>query len=607
MLRFLRGGNKRNKTIWWFLIIVTVVTFVGGFVFLLGAGFDSTTSARASGAVGVVNGERVTREQFQNALVQQRQLYTQRYNTEPTERDQKVIELQAWRGIVSQRLVADKAKQLGIKSYDPEIVLALKTQPPQMLQQAPAFQTDGKFDYAKYQAALQNPGNNWAPFEAMVREELPVRKLQEWLLASVKLSEPELRQAFREQFEKLDGAYVAVSPTPEDLQAITPSDADVQRVYDQYKSRWFAGTRVQLELLMVPKTFGEEETRAARELANSLAERARAGEDFAQLARDYSEGPGAEQGGTLPRVIQPNEFGPELGEHLASLPVDAISDPHQDGGRFLIFRILERVPSPMSPLPGLRVAQIVVNIKPNDETLRTQLADLRKLRDRAESQGLGTVAAARGFATTKSGFFDWTTNPPALFSVPEAQDWGLTAKKGDVSPVFIGIDEFAIAQVSDREEAGPRSKAELADQLRQVAAVEMATDKLKPVADRIAAGIAAGQTLEQAAKAAGQPVHAVTSMTRLQPDPRIMGIPELVGAMFAARPRQVIGPVRAVNGWYFGRTDRITPADSSMYEQNKGQISNNLLQRRQQIFFEGLMARLRQDGDVKDLRSDGSY
>jgi len=40
MLRFLRMGNKRTKTIWWVLIIVTVATFVGGFVFLLGAGFD---------------------------------------------------------------------------------------------------------------------------------------------------------------------------------------------------------------------------------------------------------------------------------------------------------------------------------------------------------------------------------------------------------------------------------------------------------------------------------------------------------------------------------------------------------------------------------------
>ena len=29
MLRYLRGGGKHTKTIWWTLIIVTVVTFLG--------------------------------------------------------------------------------------------------------------------------------------------------------------------------------------------------------------------------------------------------------------------------------------------------------------------------------------------------------------------------------------------------------------------------------------------------------------------------------------------------------------------------------------------------------------------------------------------------
>jgi len=38
MLHLMRAKNKRIKTIWWVLIIATVVTFVGGFVFLLGAG-----------------------------------------------------------------------------------------------------------------------------------------------------------------------------------------------------------------------------------------------------------------------------------------------------------------------------------------------------------------------------------------------------------------------------------------------------------------------------------------------------------------------------------------------------------------------------------------
>ena len=56
MLRFIRSGSKHTKTIWWILIVVTVVTFLGGFVFLFGAGLDSSYRARVSGAVGTVDG-----------------------------------------------------------------------------------------------------------------------------------------------------------------------------------------------------------------------------------------------------------------------------------------------------------------------------------------------------------------------------------------------------------------------------------------------------------------------------------------------------------------------------------------------------------------------
>ena len=75
MLRFLRMGNKRTKTIWWILIIVTVVTFLGGFIFMFGAGLDSTQQARISGAVGAVNGKPIQREEYQAALTEQRATY----------------------------------------------------------------------------------------------------------------------------------------------------------------------------------------------------------------------------------------------------------------------------------------------------------------------------------------------------------------------------------------------------------------------------------------------------------------------------------------------------------------------------------------------------
>ena len=51
MLKYLRMGNKRIKLIWWVLVLVTVFTFVGGFIFLFGSGFDTGRQAQMTGAL----------------------------------------------------------------------------------------------------------------------------------------------------------------------------------------------------------------------------------------------------------------------------------------------------------------------------------------------------------------------------------------------------------------------------------------------------------------------------------------------------------------------------------------------------------------------------
>ena len=234
MLRFLRGTGKRTKSIWWAVAIITIVTFLGGFVFLFGAGFNTQMQARATGAVGTVNGGRIPREAYYNALAEQRENYKRQFGVEPAERDEKMVQLQTWRSIVSQQMLAQQAKTLGLRAHDREVVLALQTSPPQSVTALPVFQTDGKFDVDKYRQALGNPSVNWEPIEVLVREQIPVRKLQERLLASVKLSEPELWRAFLDRNEQVSGTLVQVTPSFEGA-APEVAPAELQRLYEKWR------------------------------------------------------------------------------------------------------------------------------------------------------------------------------------------------------------------------------------------------------------------------------------------------------------------------------------------------------------------------------------
>src|SRR5215468_11141306 len=138
---------------------------------------------------------------------------------------------------------------------------------------------------------------------------------------------------------------------------------------------------------------------------------------------------------------------------------------------------------------------------PNSGTVSDQYAQLKKLRDRASRIGLGRAAAERGLATSRTEWYDLNGSPQALFGIPEASDWGLSAKLNEVSQVFVGTDEMGIVQVAAKRPAGPAPREEIVDALRQLARLDARVTKAKPTSDAIAAALASGRTLEAAAQA----------------------------------------------------------------------------------------------------------
>ena len=598
MLKYLRMGNKRIKIVWWTLIVITIVTFV----FLFGAGFGSGPQNQVAGALGTVNGKPITQEQLRNAISEQRLAYQQRSGTEPGEQESRMIEAQAWRALVTQALLDQQARKLGLKPTDREVVITLQAAPPQALLSLPDFQTNGQFDPSKYAAAMRNPNVNWAPFEQMVRDQLPTRKLQERLLTSLKLSQPELEDAFKRRFEKV-AMTVATVPPAFEAQVPAPGDADIDRVYQKYKGRFNAPARLNLEVLAVPLKVGEEEQRAARETAVSLVSRARAGEDFAQLAKDYSEGPGAQQGGEINRAFQPAEFGPDLEPRINAMKDGDISDPIPQTGGFLILKLLQRVPDPMSPVPSLRVAQIVIRTRPSEAALVEQAETLTQVRNRARSIGLAKAATEKGLSTAKTSFFAFGNTPPQLFDAPTIGDWAFGAKLNELSPVVRGSEAYYLAEVAEIREAGPAPKADIMDQLRALAEGEAKVKLAKPKADQIAQALAGGSSLEQAAAAAGVTPAKVAGMTREQGDPSLASSPEAVGRAFTLPVGRVAGPLETPAGWVFMRVDAKLPADTTAFEQIKGQITNDILQRRQNDFLQAWVTDQRRGAKIKDLRS----
>jgi peptidyl-prolyl cis-trans isomerase D len=334
----------------------------------------------------------------------------------------------------------------------------------------------------------------------------------------------------------------------------------------------------------------------------TLVRRARGGEDFSQLAKDYSEGPAADKGGVIDRPLQPSDFDPTIGAKVGALTPGEILDPFQDQSRFVI---LKRLPPDSTTTPGsLRLAQIVVRVRASDTELRDQYDQLKKLRDEAKRNGLGKAASAHGLATSSTGPYDANTTPQQLYPTPEAADWGLNAKVHDVSPVYEGPDEFNIVQVTKQSEAGVPPRSEVEPALRQLAELEKRNEKAKAKADAFANSLHSGATLEAAAAANGLTPITLKGVTRAQPDPRIANLPEVIGTLFGSKPGKIDGPIETVNGWYFTRVDQSTPADPSALAAMRTQVIGQILQRRQQAFMASYLNEIRRKAKIQDLRTE---
>jgi peptidyl-prolyl cis-trans isomerase SurA len=91
----------------------------------------------------------------------------------------------------------------------------------------------------------------------------------------------------------------------------------------------------------------------AREKAEALVARARAGEDFAELARSSSQGPTAASGGDLGTLAR-GDLSPDLQKVAFALAAGSVSDPIAQAGSYRILKVVERKDGSVVPFAEAR-------------------------------------------------------------------------------------------------------------------------------------------------------------------------------------------------------------------------------------------------------------
>jgi peptidyl-prolyl cis-trans isomerase SurA len=105
-------------------------------------------------------------------------------------------------------------------------------------------------------------------------------------------------------------------------------DEAIQKYYEDHKATFGAAEKVQLAgiFLMRKNLKSEEEMRELYKKAQEISAKLKAGADFGQMARSYSEGPGGKEGGDL-GLFTVEHLEPGLKSVVEALPEGGISDP----------------------------------------------------------------------------------------------------------------------------------------------------------------------------------------------------------------------------------------------------------------------------------------
>lgn len=212
-------------------------------------------------------------------------------------------------------------------------------------------------------------------------------------------------------------------------------------------------------LLAVPENASAAESKAVEDKARDLLRRARAGEDFAQLAKTYSQAfdKGA-KGGEM--GLRPAERYPEIfAEAVSKLPPQGISDLVRSGAGFHILKLLERrQAAPTMTVVQTRARHIL--LRPTAQLSRDQaVARLQDVRQQILSGKTTFARAAQEMSqdgsAAQGGDLGWTVQGQF---VPEFEQVMNRLQPGQLSDPLVSRFGVHILEVTERRKVAVPEK-----------------------------------------------------------------------------------------------------------------------------------------------------
>ncbi len=476
-------------------------------------------------------------------------------------------------GSIRRELIRQRAEELRLRASDADLLESLK--------QYEAFMVDGKFNKDAYYATLRAENIEPTRFEAQQRQQLAIRLLDRGLAASTFVTKGELERAAALRNETRAIGY-AVVPAASFVAGITPDEASVNAWYEKNAKQYMTAETATIEYIDLSLAdvasgvtvtdealhayFDENQQRfaaaerrrashiliaidkdeaKAKKQAEDLLARAKAGEDFAALARQFSQDTGsAAQGGDLGWAEKSFFVGP-FGDAVWGMQQGQIIGPVRTEFGFHVIRLDGVEAGHAKSFDEARV-ELEGEYRRNEAEKR--FGDLQEQLDTTTFESGGNLAqVATKLALTikkldvftRQGGGDLGADPKLVSTVFAADMLGGSIAR----TVPLGEGRVVAVRVAAHQPSQQRPLAEVRDQVVEAVRLAQAREQASAAASELMKQLQGGGNWSELAAARGIVTPAGPSVTprAVRRDDATIPAPVLKSAFKASRPQN--GPV----------------------------------------------------------------
>ena len=602
-------GTLREGThvILWILLITFVGSLaIGGLV----GGADIldiiTGRSKLIDAVALVNGEPIKSEVYFNHVnLRYDQVRTQGAG-EITDELRVQIGNEVWNELVTESLIMQEINKRNIRATDEEVIWHMTENPPSYFRQDTIFQTNGKFDMSKYRQALSNPDYNWRVYEDDIRASLPRQKMINLLASTIRVNKEDVREYYKRNKLRYNIKHIIVK----NARFLNDSTINItQFEVEEYYNANLENYKKEPERLMsyawLSKLPSAEDTSLVMKEALSLKARAEKGIDFAGLAKAYSDGPSASEGGNLGyfgrgvmvKAFEDAVFSAEVGDIVAPVLTEF--------GVHVIY--IKNIRTSDKGDKEVEASHILLELRAGPNTLSNNRSIANLFAFDAKELGFDSAAVENDALIQKTDPIRETDiNLGSVGSLKDAVLFAFTAKVGDISDVLENESGYYVFRLDEIHEASTQPLETVSPLINLTLQYKKRNEKALAYAQELyEQALSSNEFLDYIVEL--DPKLKIKTPPPFYLDVNISGLGKsgaLAGALSISEPGDMIRPVLLTSGAVIvqlaSKDNFEEPAFELVYEE----LQRQLLTTQQNTIFSDWVEDMREKAEIIDLRNN---